>query len=130
MKRGWWVKKFVMGFVAVVVLGTAFVLATQYLWNWLVPVLFAGPMITFWQTFGLLVLSKILFSGFGGKSHWSKQNGRGPYWKEKWNSMAPEEQERFKAKMKGMGNKWCSFDEKVKNTSAEESNTPVYKSPI
>src|SRR6478609_10879411 len=124
MKRGWWVKKFVMVIVAVAVFGTAFVLATQYLWNWIVPALFAGPVITFWQALGLLVLSKILFSGFGSKGNWSKHRGRGPYWKEKWNAMSPGEQERFKTKMKGMGNKWCYFDEKVKNTSTEEFRTP------
>ena len=124
MKRGWWVKKFVMVIVAVVVCGTAFVIATQYLWNWLVPALFGGPMISFWQTFGLLVLSKIIFSGFGSKGSWSRHRGRGPYWKEKWNTMSEEERERFKAKMKGMGNKWCSFDEKIKSTSTEEFRTP------
>jgi len=124
MRRVWWAKKFIMVIVAVAVFGTAFVMATQYLWNWIVPALFAGPVITFWQALGLLVLSKILFSGFGGKGNWSKHRGRGPYWKEKWNAMSPEEQERFKTKMKGMGNKWCYFDEKVKNTSTEEFRTP------
>jgi hypothetical protein len=79
----------------------------MYLWNWLVPVLFAGPVITFWQALGLLALSKILFSGFGkGGFHWSgRHSGHWrPYWKEKWNTMTPEERERFKEKMK---NKWC-----------------------
>lgn len=71
--------------------------------NWLVPVLFAGPVINFWQTLGLLVLSKILFSGFGkGRSH-DHGRWRGN-WKEKWSGMTPEERERFKQKMK---NKWC-----------------------
>jgi len=124
MKRGWWVKKFVMVIVAVAVFGTAFVLATQYLWNWIVPALFAGPVISFWQALGLLVLSKILFSGFGGKGHWGRHRNSGPYWKQKWNSMSPDEQERFKAKMKGMGNRWCSFDEKTKTASTEGFRTP------
>ena len=38
---------------------------TMYLWNWLVPLLFHGPVVTFLQALGLLVLSKILFGGFG-----------------------------------------------------------------
>ncbi len=42
-----------------------FVLVTMLLWNWLIPVLFHGPVVTYWQTAGLIVLSKIIFSGFG-----------------------------------------------------------------
>ena len=33
------------------------------LWNWLVPALFSGPMITYWQALGLIVLSRLLFGG-------------------------------------------------------------------
>jgi len=40
---------------------------TMSLWNWLIPELFHGPVVTIWQTFGLIILSKILFSGFKGK---------------------------------------------------------------
>ena len=36
------------------------------LWNWLLPPLFGWPSITLWQGFGLLVLCRILFGGFGG----------------------------------------------------------------
>jgi len=35
------------------------------LWNWLLPPLFGGPVVTFWQALGLLALSRILFGGFG-----------------------------------------------------------------
>jgi hypothetical protein len=42
----------------------------MWLWNWLVPELFNGPVIGYWQTVGLFILSKILFSGIGhGRSH-------------------------------------------------------------
>lgn len=46
-----------------------FVLLSMYLWNGLIPELFNGPVLNFWQTAGLLVLSKIFFSGFscGGR---------------------------------------------------------------
>ena len=48
----------------------------MWLWNWLIPELFNGPVLTYWQTLGLLVLSKILFSGLGGgrSSHRSKHS--------------------------------------------------------
>lgn len=97
----------ILGMIVIGIMAVfAFVMATMYLWNWLVPDLFHGPIITFWQALGLLALSKILFSGFGKgggrggqcKSHWKSR------WQEKWSGMTPEDQERFKEKMKG---KWC-----------------------
>ena len=36
------------------------------LWNWLVPELFNGPELNYWQTLGIMVLSKILFTGVIG----------------------------------------------------------------
>ena len=36
------------------------------LWNWLLPRLFGWPEITLLQGFGLLVLCRMLFGGFGG----------------------------------------------------------------
>lgn len=51
---------------------TLAVFITMSLWNCLIPLLFHGPVITFWQTTGLIVLSKILLSGFapgGGRRH-------------------------------------------------------------
>jgi hypothetical protein len=94
-----------------ILLGFAFVVVitfiTQHLWNWLVPVIFKGPAITFWQTLGLLLLSKIIFSGFGRKHHHYKNPQHS--WKEKFygkfSNMSPEDKETFKNKMK---EKWCS----------------------
>lgn len=40
------------------------------LWNWLLPVIFGVKVITFWQAFGLVFLTNILFkSHFLFKSH-------------------------------------------------------------
>lgn len=103
MKRGMWIAKFmVLGIVMLVVIG----LVTQLLWNWLVPVLFRGPEITYWQALGLLVLSKILFGGFGrGGGRWQRWGGRhNQQWAERWHAMSSEDKERFKQKMK---DKWC-----------------------
>ena len=54
------------------VLGVAamigFTFVVMWLWNWLVPEVFNGPVLTYWQTLGLLILSKIIFSGIGGGS--------------------------------------------------------------
>lgn len=42
---------------------------TLWLWNWLMPVIFGLPTITFWQALGLNVLSSILF-----KTHTTNNN--------------------------------------------------------
>jgi len=110
--KGWYILK-------CVVLGVIFVALivwlTMWLWNWLVPDLFNGPHLNYWQTLGLLVQFKILFWGFGGKHHHYK-NGEHP-WKskfEKFSNMTPEERAAMKEKMKA---KWCSWD---KPTTGED----------
>jgi len=113
MRPGKWIVKIVaFGVLAVALVG----LITMALWNWLVPELFHGPVITFWQALGLLVLTKILFWTFAKKSHGHGGHWR-PYWKDKWTSMNPEDRERFKQKMK---DKWCNWEEK---TSTKDSST-------
>ena len=82
------------------ILGFGFL--TMGLWNWLVPLLFHGPIITFVQAMGLLVLSKILFGGFGGGRHGGKwgKHPRHEYWRkrmeERMASMTDEEKEKFR----------------------------------
>ena len=39
-----------------------FTYPTMWLWNALIPDLFSGPVLNFWQTFGLMLLVKILSS--------------------------------------------------------------------
>lgn len=102
-----------LGILAVIVIGWV----TMILWNWLVPELFNGPRINCWQAFGLLILSKILFSGLGGKKGGS--HGPAPYWKqrfyEKFSKMPADQRAEFKRRMK---EKWCGFE---RNTSDEKS---------
>ena len=100
---------FVVGFV------------TMLLWNWLVPVLFNGPVVTIWQALGLLLLSKLLFWGFGkgGHHHDRKRAFWRAQWRQKFASMSPEEREQVKQKMK---EKWCSWQENRSTASGHGSN--------
>jgi hypothetical protein len=41
----------------------------KWLWNWLAPDIFGLGTITYWQAVGMLILAKILFSGFGRHGH-------------------------------------------------------------
>src|SRR5262245_23167155 len=77
-------------FATVFVLGFGF--ATKALWNWLMPMLFHVPAITFGQAWGLLALSWILLGGFrgvGGHARPSRR-GRRERW-ERWQRMTPEQ---------------------------------------
>lgn len=67
---------------------------TMWLWNSLMPVLFHLPEITFCQTVGLMVLSRILFGGFGGHGRGHHQCRRNMH--EKWENMTPEDREHFR----------------------------------
>ena len=58
--------------VGMVLLGIAALIAfgfvIQLLWNWLMPRLFELPVITYWESLGILALSSILFGRLGGGS--------------------------------------------------------------
>ena len=78
-----------------------FALVVMWLWNWLVPEVFNGPVLSYWQTFGLLILSKIIFSGIGGggskgdkSSHFRKHRCDDDFPKSKW-------RRKYEAKMNG-----------------------------
>ena len=119
MKRGWKIAGWIaFGALFLVLFGAV----TMLLWNWLVPVLFAGPVINFWQALGLLALTKILFSS-GGKGYWSHRTHEASHWKnkfyEKFSNLTPEERDALKQKMK---EKWCG---RGSVSSTKEENTNV-----
>jgi hypothetical protein len=103
MKRGKRIIKIVLLSIVGVLL---FGILIMMLWNWLVPDIFKGPEITFWQALGLFLLAKILFGGWGGGGRW--RHGYPGQWRnryyEKLSTMTPEERERFKQRMT---EKWC-----------------------
>lgn len=92
----WMIPAGIVGITLFVFIGGQIVMR---LWNWLLPSLFHWPQITFWEALGLLILCRILFGGFHG-------HGGGPGWRaqrrmqqrtiERWESMTPEERERFR----------------------------------
>ncbi|HYL84900.1 MAG TPA: hypothetical protein VE263_11745 [Candidatus Angelobacter sp.] len=93
------------------------------LWNWLVPAVFGWRVITFWQALGLLLLSKILFGGFRGRS-----GGHGQWrWRrrmmERWEQMTPEEREKFRQGFR----EYCGS---FRQSSAERKDEAEAKSPL
>lgn len=57
------------GLVIAAGLALLFGLILMWLWNWLMPEIFGLPMISFWQAWGLVLLSHILFKTFPHHDH-------------------------------------------------------------
>ncbi len=102
-------------FVALFVTVAGFV--TMSLWNWLVPVLFHGPVLTFAQALGLLVLSKLLL-GFRGGGGGGRSRGGAPWMARKavrakmerrLASMTDEQRAEFRARMAKCGPRWAKW---------------------
>jgi len=85
----------ILGMLVFIAIGGEIVLQ---LWNWLLPPLFGGRQITFWQALGILVLCRILFGGFG--FHGSGRSNFRRRMEERCEHMTPEERERFRQRMR------------------------------
>lgn len=130
MKKFWIVRVIKIAlFVVVAILAIGFVVMS--LWNWLVPALFGGPVITFLQALGILILSKILFGGFKKGHHhcghggWRKHGDWKQHLKERLKSkmahMSDEEKEKFKKKFGNRcGFSFDSLDEKEEENTKKE----------
>src|SRR5688572_23723010 len=100
MKRSKGRKIFLMIFFGLLAVAV-FSLIVMLLWNAILPSVANVNPINFWQALGILVLSKILFGGFGrGRMHWKERMGQ------KWQHMSPEEREQFKQNWRARCGRW------------------------
>jgi hypothetical protein len=107
--KTFWIKKGIMilvfGIVAILVFG----LVVMGLWNAILPAVLGVKAISFIQSLGILLLSKILFGGFGGGRHRGGWGNKSKWleMKEKFAGMTPDEREKFKAEWKNKcGHQW------------------------
>jgi len=103
----------VLGFVAI----AAIAAITMLLWNALIPELFGGPVLSYWQTAGLLILSHILLRGWGPwrhRGHW-RHDHWGRRMALKMEGMTPEEREKFRAEWRNR----CGWDPDEASGSSE-----------
>ena len=112
-------RKIKFGFIALAFLAL-FSLFTMILWNELIPEIFKGPAITYFQALGLLILTKILFTiGPGRRPYFMRSHH--DYWRrrmdEKWEKMSPEEREQWKKRC----GPWGYYDWKSEKTEKDES---------
>jgi hypothetical protein len=104
---------------------TALGFGVRELWNCLIPDLFHGPVVTFWQALGLCLLGKLLFGWHGGGGH--KFGHRAQEWRrkmqEKMEHMTPEEREKLRERFRKCGpgrfNRWNDWTEETKNTETK-----------
>ncbi len=69
---GWIIVGTLVAALFAVVLGAL----VMVLWNWLMPEIFGLGIITYWQGFGIALLAKLLFGGFG---HNGEKGPKSPY---------------------------------------------------
>lgn len=110
-ERGWKAGKAIKILVCIVAFVAVIGYVVMSLWNWLVPDLFHGPQITFWQAFGLFVLSKLLLSGGkGGPWGWKGRE----HWRDKMRSrmehMSEEDREKMRNAFRRCGSRFRQGD--------------------
>ncbi len=91
MKWKWVAKAIVFGLLAV----TVFTAVTMLLWNNLAVAIFGLPVLTFFQTLGLMVLGRLLMGGFGPRGWGGGHRMRGHQMRERWKNMPPEQREQM-----------------------------------
>jgi hypothetical protein len=72
-KKRFWIPLIILPAIAL------FSFLVMVLWNWLMPEIFHLQSITIYQAFGLMLLSKLLFSGFhhrGRHVHFERETWR------------------------------------------------------
>ena len=96
-RKAFWFILAPIGFIGIALLMGWVVM---WLWNAILPSVIVGvSIITYWQAVGLLILSRILFGGIGGRGSKGKRwgKGRGPHLRERWMQMSDADREQFRA---------------------------------
>ena len=104
--KNFWIKVAIFAPLAIVAGVYIFGSLVMLLWNGILPAVFGFHTITFWQALGILVLSKILFGGFGGHH---RHGHSGHYHNSKWMHLTPEEREKMKEEWRSR----CQTEPKV-----------------
>jgi len=69
----------VLGVIGAALFALVFGWLVMILWNWLMPMIFHLGEITYWQSFGIVILAKLLFGGIGGPRGGRGRGGGGPW---------------------------------------------------
>ncbi len=106
---------------ALVILGWCVLLT--FIWNRLVPTLFGGPTIAWWQALGLLALIKFLVVGWQRKSGARHRSARKKKIADRWNRMTSEERARFRQNFARCYRRWdCTALEQEPSEQSDKAN--------
>jgi hypothetical protein len=86
-------RMFLKGFIFVIVFLTVMSLVLMLLWNWLMPAIFGLTTINYFQALGILILSKIIFTGVGKRPSPYYYKKRHDYWHKKFEEAHTNENE-------------------------------------
>jgi hypothetical protein len=106
-----------------VIIGVAFAFVfgflVMWLWNWLMPALFGLSTITYWQAWGLVVLTHILFKG----GHHGHHDRHSPFHRSDCSDTHTHWREHFKSKMKAHMEANCCCEEATSGEPEEEKSS-------
>ncbi len=74
------------GVILAAIIALIFSVLVMKLWNWLMPTIFGLTRITFWQAWGLILLSHILFKSFPHRKNHDHDERWKQHFKEKFMS--------------------------------------------
>jgi hypothetical protein len=79
----------IFGLVTAVIFGLLFGYFVELLWNWLMPTIFKLGLINYWQGFGIVILARLIFGGFGHdhygrRDHYQYWNRHSGYDQNRW----------------------------------------------
>lgn len=57
--------KLFVGLLLIAIFACLMAVPVYFLWNWLMPIIFKLPVLTFWQALGVSALSSCLFKSSG-----------------------------------------------------------------
>jgi hypothetical protein len=123
MKSSFRIRRAIGIFFMVIIAITVFSFIVMSLWNNVLVAVVPVHALNFSQALGILVLSKILFGGFGPRGGGFRGRRWGRDMKEKWQNMTPEEKEKFKQDWRNRCNR---FSTTGKESATQTSDAPEY----
>jgi hypothetical protein len=69
----------IFGLATAAIFGLIFGYFVELLWNWLMPTVFKLGLINYWQGFGIVILARLIFGGFGHDQH--ERHDHSQYWR-------------------------------------------------
>jgi hypothetical protein len=102
----------VVGLALAAVFALIFGFVVKWIWNMLMPDLFGLKEITYWHAFGMVILAKLIFGGFGPHrdNHWRRDRKSFHDWPARWRRFADDE-----GWLKGKFDNWRYYDQYWRN---------------